>query len=130
MSYVGEPLTISYGLGLDEHVITSYRVVPTLRTWARTTEAVPEAYSVHGIRVWGDEQEQPNELEVTTQIAAASLVEAYATAYGIVRDSESAHHVRTHLGTRSVDGLLGFRVTPGGPAEVELSLRFAPKDPP
>lgn len=118
-------LTVTHAGGTRS--VESYRVTRYPRSWAATPEAVPEAYSRHGMRVWGDEREDPVALEVTAHVVAATLAGAYALAYQVVRECETATVVGTHLGVRAVNGLLGYTVRPDGAAEVEVQLAFAPR---
>lgn len=62
----------------------------------------------------------------TAVVVPAGLGDAYATAYAIAAEAESATLLRTHMGDQHIAGLLGFRMLPVG-ADVLLSLRFAPQ---
>lgn len=120
-------LSITHAGGVRE--LIAYQVEPQGRSWARTLEAVPERFSVHGIRAWGDGLENPSAVVVRASVPAATLPAAIALAYDIVRESGSATAVVTHQGARSVAGLLGFDMRPDGADVVSLSLRFAPRSP-
>jgi len=117
-------LTITHAGGT--RVIDSYVVPAGTREWAYELEAIPEAYSTHGIRVWGDRLERPSALVVEGAIPAATLAAAYRIAYTVVNEAETATVVQTHLGTRAVDGLLGFLARPERHNVVLLTLRFMP----
>ena len=78
-----------------------------------------------GSIVTGDGFEQPAAYTITVIVEAGSLQAAYALAYAIISEAETATLVTAHWpGEQTVDGLLGYRVEPDA-LRVRLTLDFA-----
>lgn len=113
------PLQFTHGAGT--RTVLAYAVPARARQAALT----PVRARGGGVRVLGDGLEVPTPLVVTAEVPAASLAAAYALAYAIVAEAETATSVRTHEGDVGVRALLGYAMTPEA-ASVLLTLRWAP----
>jgi len=104
--------------------LTAFTLPARTRTYARTPELTRDG----SVRVLGDALEQPRAYSVTTHVEGddGTLADAFATAYEIVGEAESAASVTTYEGDLVVNGITGYGMQPIG-ATVELTLQFAPR---
>ena len=109
-----------------ERFLPSYRV----RTVEGRFASRPELHRGSGsIVVYGDRKANPTPFTAEAWVEHPDGLEAaYALAYSIVTEAESASWVRTHWHDVPVSGILGFRMIPDVLA-VRLTLEFAPTSP-